>query len=73
MQRRNIINQRQPQLLKYVDTSQANELAPMTNVLGYVPCCRVRRRFPENVLVLKSQGVLALYRLNIYIFERELI
>ena len=36
MQRRDVINQRQPQLLKYVYASHANELALMTNVLGNV-------------------------------------
>jgi hypothetical protein len=37
MQRRNVNNQRQPQRLKYDYASQANELALMANVLGYVP------------------------------------
>ena len=61
MQRRDVINQRQPQLLKYVYASHANELALMTNVLGYVSALSSKASFPENILVLQPQGVLAFY------------
>ena len=36
MQRRDVINQRQLQLLNYVYATHTNELALVTNVLGHV-------------------------------------
>ena len=48
IQRRNVVNQWQPQLLKYIDASQANELALMTNVLGYVSTLLSKALFPRK-------------------------
>ena len=47
MQRRDVINQRQPQLLKYIDASQANELALTANAPGYVSTWSSKALFPE--------------------------
>ena len=47
MQRRDVINQQQPQLLKYVYASHANELALMTNVLGHVSMLSNKALFPK--------------------------
>jgi hypothetical protein len=57
MQRRDIINQRQLQLLSYDYVSQANELALMTNVLGYVSTLSDKALFPNKYFSYTNQGV----------------
>jgi len=71
MQRKNVINQRQPQLLKYVDASQANELALTTNVLGYISTLSSKASFLKkcsSFTILGCFGILSIKR--IYIWTR---
>ena len=71
MQRRDVINQRQPQLLKYVDASQANELALIANVLGYVFTLSNKALFPDKRFSPMIQGVSLFYFFDlIYILTR---
>ena len=56
MQRRDVINQRQPQLLKYVDASQANELVLIANALGYVSMLLNKTLFPDKHFSSKISG-----------------
>ena len=72
MQRRDVNNQRQSQLLKYDYASQANELALTINVLGHVSKLSNSVLIFHKVLVIKSLGV-SLFLFIYYIYKLGLI
>ena len=72
MQRRDVNNQRQSQLLKYDYASQASELALTINVLGHVYKLSNYALISHNVLVIKSLGV-SLFLFIYYIYKLGLI
>jgi hypothetical protein len=57
MQRKDVNNQRQLQFVSYDYASQANELALMTNVLGYVSMLANKALFPHKCFSHTTQGV----------------
>ena len=71
MQRRGVINQRQPQLLKYDYASQANEIALITNMLGYASILPNKTLFPDKRFSPTIQGVSLFHFFDlIYILTR---
>ena len=56
MQRRDVINQQQSQLLKDDYASQANELALIANVLAYVSMLSNKTLFPDKRFSSKISG-----------------
>ena len=57
MQHRDVINQQQSQLLKCDYASQANEIALITNMLGYVSMLPNKAMFPDKRFSPTIQGV----------------